>query len=113
MSEQGSVQKPTIFALIIIFIVWLVSMIFLIDHPIIFVAIAAPIEWIIIAMIFSNPPRVIFAKIMHWTRFATISSAPSKKDVLWIEANQKLFDKTGVRVFEGVGSKPEASNEDE
>ena len=101
ITEKGSIKKPTIAAIIAMVGAWSISIFLLRDHPFIFMFIAWPVEYVVCAILFSNPFRVTISKAMHITREATIVAIPAKSDRLWLAANMPTFEKTGIKLYRG------------
>ena len=58
---------------------------------------------------FAQPFRVSIARLMHWTRYPFISSAPVKSTEEWEEASAELFKRLGVKLYDfGASSQHEA-----
>ena len=101
MSEKGSIKRPTLAAIGFIVACWAVTIFFLREHPFMFIFIAAPIEYALGAIIFANPFRITLGKLMHFTREPVITALPTKADRMWLEANEPIFEKTGLKMYRG------------
>lgn len=100
MSDRGSVTSPTITSLMAIVPSCLIEAIVLKEHW--FVCILCwLLTYFFFAIILSNPFRITLGRVMHWTRHHSILSSPTAADKNWLEANRQLFEKTGLKIYEG------------
>ena len=101
MSERGSITSPTITSLMAIVPCCLIEAIVLKEHWFICLFICWPLTYLFFAIILSNPFRITLGRVMHWTRHHSILSTPTAADKNWLNANRELFEKTGLKVYEG------------
>lgn len=111
MSEKGSIKRPTISAIFAMVAMWSVSAFFLREHPFFFILLAWPAEYVLCAVLFSNPFRITLGKAMHLTREPVILAAPTQADRLWLAANMPIFERTGIRLYQGEPMKDVSKNE--
>lgn len=101
MSERGSFKRPTLTAIFAMIVCWSVALFLLREHPFIFILVAWPLIYALCAVLFMNPFRVTLGRAMHATRLPVIVAIPTKSDRLWLAANKPIFERTGLKVYQG------------
>jgi hypothetical protein len=104
IKESGSIKTPTFTAIVVSFILWLLTIIIL-RHSMLFAICAMVVEYIFAAIVFSKPLRIPIQKILYKTRYPRIvGGAPSRSATRWLEANREMLGRANISIFRGVGA---------
>jgi hypothetical protein len=104
IKETGSVKNPTFTAVVVSFILWIITGI-LLRGSIIWATAFMIAEYVAAAVIFSKPLRLPIQKILYATRYPRIiGGSPSKASVKWIHANREMLRRANVSIFHGRGA---------
>ena len=111
ISDRGSLKQPTLPALLSFSAFNFVTLVLLRDMPLVWIGVSVPFSYVFFGLLLSAPFRIPLARFLHESRYRTILASPKPVDKLWMDANEPIFARTGIKVYRGEPMTPKSKIE--